>query len=240
MKNLHYFKNIIINILIGSLIIAALIAVVAVLVGDFNEIVGRSIGTIVSVFLHSLIIFVFIKKFETKNSNKYLKIFINTFFLFIIISFFTSIFGIWKILSITTVFNIYRYFSIIVFSIIHFYILSIALNKKKYIDNIIYSNYFFIIFVAILLFPILVPINSLELANIYYRILGAAGIINGTLSILTFIFYKLYVRQNPDLINNEKVEEKTKFKIGIFGWIVIIYLLFQLASYIFRSLFLYF
>ena len=86
------------------------------------------------------------------------------------------------------------------FSSLHANLLSKAVDKENYLDMIIYLNYVFIGIVALMFFPIIYMENTLS--ELYYRFLGAAGIIDGTLSILTIIFYKLYKHKHAHTEEN--------------------------------------
>jgi len=73
---------------------------------------------------------------------------------------------------------------------------------------------------------------SKVLDEIFFRILGATGIIDGTLSVLTIIFYKLYTHKHPEIQNalaaGMKTGKKQKKGLSVWVWILIIYLLIQI------------
>ena len=81
---------------------------------------------------------------------------------------------------------------------------------------IVYVNYAFIVVVAFLLQPIIFIDNaSRVIADVYFRILGATAIIDGTLSVLLIIFYKLYMnklQKNKENLENTKTKEKSSLK----------------------------
>ncbi len=186
--------------LIGSLIIAALVAVVTVLIGHFNEITARVFMTLFMAVFHSLISLLFIWDDSRRNTFSKLVFFVNTVFLLIVLSFINSLFGIWKIIPAETVWNVYQTFFIIAFAALHADILSKALRKEKYMDAIIVANYCFIVLVVLMLQLIIFIHNPyVFLGEMYYRFLAAVAIIDGTLSILTIIFYKLYMHNHPKI-----------------------------------------
>lgn len=66
-------------------------------------------------------------------------------------------------------------------------------------DMIVYVNYVFMIIVVGMLLPVISIDNASKvLGEMFFRILGAVGIIDGTLSVLTIIFYKLYMHKHPE------------------------------------------
>lgn len=203
------FKKFFLFNMIGSLVIAALVAVVSILIGDFGEIAMKALLTLMMVIIHSLVALTFIWDDEKQNTFENLSFFIGTFFILIVISFVVSIFGVWDIISGKVLWNIYQLFFVIAFSALHGNFLSKAMNKENYIDMIVYTNYLFLLLVAIMLQPIIFIDNSTRvLGSIFFRILGASAIINGTLSIITIIFYKLYLHKHPEV---GRAVSKTEF-----------------------------
>ena len=226
------FKKFFIFTFIGSLIVAALVAVITVLIGEFNEITTRVFATLFMVVGHSLISLAFIWDDSRHNTFNKLAFFVNTVFILIILSFITSLFGIWKIVPGETIWDLYQTYFLIGFASLHGDILSKALRKEKYMDIIIYANYLFIFIVVLMFLPIIYITDSTTvLSEMYFRFLAAAGIIDGTLSILTIIFYKLYMHKHPEI---EIPVHKRGLSVWI--WILIIYLFFQIIGPIFLLL----
>lgn len=231
------FKKFFLFNLIGSLIICAIVAVITVLMGSFNEITGRVLLTLFMVVVHSLVCLSFIWDDERQNTFEKLAFFANVLFFLIVVSFITSILGIWKIIPGEIVWHLYQTYFVIGFASLHGDILSKALDKESYIDLIVYLNYVFMAVVVLMLQPVIYLDNSTRvLGEFFFRVLGAIAIIDGTLSILTIIFYKLYINKHPK-INNPlegnlyaKTELKTSKKgLSIWVWLLIIYLVIQVV-----------
>ena len=230
------FKKFFLFNLIGSLIITALIAVITVLIGTFTEITGRVLLTLLMVVIHSLISLAFIWDDKQQDTFGRLAFFINVIFIIIVVSFITSIFGIWKIIPEEIVWDLYQTYFVIGFAALHGDILSKALHKEAYLDKIIYVNYIFMILVVLMLQPIIFMNNAAKvLGEIFFRILAAMGIIDGTLSILTIIFYKMYIHKHPKAENPlqgnfpGQTKQKAKKGLSIWVWILIVYLIVQIA-----------
>ena len=220
------FKKFFIWTSIGSLVVAALVAVATVLMGQFNEITARVFLTLFMVVVHSLVSLAFIWDDSQRDTFNKLAFFINTVFVLIVLSFITSIFGVWKIISSDNIWHFYQTFFLIGFAALHANILSKASKKEKYIDAVINANYIFIISVVCIFIPIIFTTDALNvLGEMYFRFLAALGIIDGTLSILTIIFYKLYMHKHPEI----KVSDYQD-GITIWVWILVIYLLFQVVG----------
>jgi len=236
MINFAQFKRFFISCLIGSLVAAALVAVVVVLIGQSNEITTRVFVTLFMVVLHSLISLLFIWDDSRRNTFSKLSFFINTIFVLIVMSFIASLFGIWKIVSADNVFNLYLTFFLIGFASLHADMLLKAMGKEKYMDKIIYANYIFIAAVVLLYLPIIFIKNAeTALPDIYFRFLAATGIIDGTLSILTIIFYKLYMHKHPkaeDIFQAGvpvKGGQIPRRGLSVWFWILIAFLVFTIG-----------
>lgn len=244
MVNLTEFKKFFLFNLIGALIISALVAVVTVIIGKFNDITWKVLFTLLMVAVHSLVCLSFIWEDKKHDTFERLSFFTNVLFLLVVLSFITSIFGIWDILITGgTVWNLYQTYFVVGFAALHSDILSKALEKEGYLDMIIYVNYLFIFIVVSMLQPIIYLNNAHQaLGDLYYRILAAAGIIDGTLGILTIIFYKLYMHKHPrveNVLGSQQVGEKPEKKgLSIWVWILIAFLviliIFPLISLLFR------
>ncbi len=228
MINFAEFKKFFLFNLIGSLVISALVAIVTVLIGDFNEITGRVLLTLLMVIVHSLVSLIFIWDNDRQNTFERLAFFINVLFVLIVISFLTTIFGIWEIIPDETIWQLYQTYFVIGFASLHGDILSKALKREKYMDMIIYVNYVFMAIVVLMLQPVIYIDNATTvLGEMFFRILGAVGIVDGTLSILTIIFHKLYMHKHPRVDN--QLSPLKKKGLSIWVWILIIYLLFQIV-----------
>lgn len=82
--------------LITSLIICALVAVISVLVGEFTDTLARVLFTLGMIVVHSLVALLFVWDNEKQGTFSNFRFFINTIFILIILSFITSIFGIYS------------------------------------------------------------------------------------------------------------------------------------------------
>lgn len=233
MINFAEFKKFFLFNLIGSLIVAALVAVITVLSKTFNEVTLRVFFTLAMVVVHSLVSLSFIWDDKRQNTFERLSFFINILFIIIVLSFFTSILGIWEIIPGSIIAKMYMTYFVLLFAALHGDILSKALNKETYLDLIVYLNYVFMAFVVIMLQIIIYTDNALRvLGEFFFRGLGAIAIIDGTLSVLTIIFYKIYMNKHPRVENllQAGTQEQKKKGLSIWVWILIIYLVIQVIS----------
>lgn len=229
-------KKLFLFIIIGGLITAALVAVITILVGGFNEIANKALLTLLMVIIHALFALAFMWDDEKHDRFKELTFFLNIVFSLTLLSLFTSIFGIWEIISKEIVLNLYQTYFVIIFATLHTNILFGILKKEKYMDIIVYANYVFIAIVALMLqWVIYVNDAMTTLGDMFFRIIAAAAVIDFTLTILAVIFYKLYIHKYPE--TNKNINKKTKKSRSIWQKIIIGYLIFQFISILFGILF---
>lgn len=233
--------------LIGSLIIAAIIAVATVLFStEFNEVTLRVFATLAMVTLHSLISLAFIWDDKRQKSAERLAFFTNVLFLIIVVSFVTSLLGIWKVIPGDIVGKLYQTMIIFGFAALHGNILAKALDKEAYLDMIVYINYVFMIAVVIMFQMVIYRTNlGLTLGESFFRLFAALGIIDGTLTILAVIFYKMHMNKHPKEENPlqgvglpGQTTQQTKKGLSIWVWILIAYLILQAINIFSRFLFM--
>jgi len=225
-------KKLCLYILIGSLIASAAVAVIAVLVGELNNVTMRIFSTLLIVMFHTITCLFFIWDDSRRNTFETLPFFVNTVFVLIIASFFTSVFGLWDVVPSDLAGKLYSTYFCIGFASLHCELLSKALGKERYMDAVIFANYF-LIAAVFLMTQVIVYLNNAEavLGSFFYRLLAAGSIIDGTLSILTIVFYKLYMHKHPKENDLTKDNEKTKRKgLSFWLWILLLFLLFQFVA----------
>lgn len=194
------FKKIAINIMIASLICAASIAVIAVLVGSFNDILAKALFTLLIVTLHALVSLGFLESRGKVDSANDLKLFTNTLFILIILSFITAVFGTWDLMSGDWVWKLYATYFIVAFAALHGEMLYKTLGLNRAITNIIYANYVFMVLVIILFLPVVwLGTSDATFPDFYYRLLAAVAIVDATLTILAVILSRLYLQKHPEV-----------------------------------------
>lgn len=177
-------KKLVVNVMIGSLIGAAAIAVAAVLIGEFNDILGKALITLIVVMIHALASLGFLDSKSKKKNPGELVVFTNTIFVLIVLSFVSSIFGIWELISGTVLTKLYATYFITAFAVSHGEILYKVTGLDKKIDKIIYSNFVLMFVVFALLLPVIWASGAADFPDFYYRLLSAAAIIDTTLTVL--------------------------------------------------------
>jgi hypothetical protein len=189
-------KKLSIQIMIGGLLGSAAIAVVAVLAGSFNNTFEKALLTLLLVMFHALISLAFIER-NLKRTTKGFRFFENSVFFIIVLSFFTSIFGVWGLFDGSLVAKLYGTYGVLLFACLHGQMLDEVKGKQSNIDYIANANYVLMSVVLMLIFPIIWSYDF-EFPSVYYRLLAACGIIDATLTILAVILHRMYVQKHPE------------------------------------------
>ena len=194
--NTEKLKKLSVQIMIGGLITAAALAVIAVLLGSFNETFMKALFTLGLVMFHALACLTFIEQ-TTKAPNSNFKFFENVVFFILVLSFFTSIFGVWGVMAGSLVGKLYGTYLVLLFACLHGQMLSQTRGKQTNIDNIVTANYILMGIVILLILP-LIWFKADGFAGFYYRLLAACGIIDATLSILAVMLHRMYIQKHPE------------------------------------------
>lgn len=242
LMNAQQLKKLSIQVMIGSLIGSAALAVIAVLVGSFSDTFGKALFTLLFVMIHALACLGFADQ-AAKPNEKNLRFFENSVFTLIVLSFFTSIFGVWGIIDGEIITKLYGTYGVLFFASLHGQMLSQTTGKQSNIDNIVYANYALMAVVILLLLPV-IWVDSSSFEGFYYRLLAAFGIIDATLTILAVILHRMYLQKHPETrstiflttqldANGNPVQVKAveqKRRMHPLLWILVIYLGFQVVA----------
>lgn len=171
-------------VLTGGLIASALIAMVTLLVGEFNSALGNAFGTILVFVAHSLFILGLI--WSDKNDAIGRKIIPTTILATALANLATSTLGIWGIVSGETSGRAMLFYSLLVGTS---FIVSGALKlrtKHKATNTLLYSTIGSVLAWALLMTPWVFQVVE-RFNPLYYRIAGALTILMVTLFMVSII-----------------------------------------------------
>lgn len=190
-------KRYFLYVLIGGLIASALISIVAVLVGEFNETFSKALATTVIIVIHALIALAFLStKTHESLSSKFI---VNTLFWVVVASLLTAVLGIWGILTGMLVGDLYGvYFSGVITALVISAILT-AHPQDQTTRALMYGSIASIATTFLLIVPYFFADDNYVLPQIYGRITWAFVILSATLTVLAAIFDRLYVFKHPEL-----------------------------------------
>lgn len=224
------YKKYIINVLTTSLVAASLVAVFSVLIGSFNDTSQRILWTLLVVVTHSLLSVIVIS-LDKKNQSR-LELTRNVIFFLIPVSVVCATLGIWSIISSSLVAALYQAITVIILLSFHINFLQLLRKASEFIDRLITSNIVVTTATAALIMPLLFIGNPKDtLGDFYYRLLAAVGIINGTLTVLVLIFFKLFIQKHPKSRKQIRLFAN-KNKISVWVWILIVFLAIQVVPYL--------
>lgn len=227
-------KKYFLYIMVAGLILSALISIIAVLFGEFNEFIQRSLLTTVMIVVHSLIALAFVSA-SVEKSNRADEVIVDTIFGIIVASFVTSILSIWDILNGPIVSDLYLlYIYAAIAAVMCRALLQVNRDDSK-IRLLADASIGATIFLFLLLMPSIFVNDAAVLPDIYYRGLGAAAILLGTMSVLTAILYKLYLNKHPELqaLNHPKQQSSSVLKVVVIILLILLLLPFFLWLLIF-------
>lgn len=199
MASFANLKNTFLKILIGCLVAAAALAVAVVLAGHFNSLLQKALFTIVLVALHALISFGFILNNERQATFDSLPFFSDVAFIIIVLSFITSLLGVWSVLPAAWLAKLYALYFVLGFAALHGEVLSKTRSDRQ-ITTLVGINYLFMAAVVALLVPVILSGLSANLGSLYYRLLAALGIIDATMTMVVVILYKIYLSKHPEQV----------------------------------------
>ncbi len=226
MKNIARYKKYIINTLIASLIAAALVAVVSVIIGSFNNTTEKIIWILVSVVGHALLNIALIERAE--NSEGRFSFFKNVLYGLIPVSLVTSILGISTAITSGLTGSLYNLYIVIILASLHSNALYLFKGATRLINNLVRSNITATCLTGLLMLPhIFMEDPKQDLSDYYYRILAAVAIIDSTLTVLILIFYKLYAQHNSKAKDILQLFTKREGKTKVWVWVIIVLLALQ-------------
>lgn len=197
-KKIGTLKTGILYVLIGGLVVAALISIVAILIGEFNEVIRKALGTTLLVMSHCLLILLIVM--ADRNNLIGRSLILTTVLGTIFANIFTSIFGIWDIWED----SMSEHF-------LAFYVLLIGMAfvvtgiRKLWLKTKAVSITTTVSIAAAGLFTVVVTPwifadNPELLDDFYYRLVGATTVLLATSFTLLAILNRIAVSRNPKLV----------------------------------------
>lgn len=208
--SLYQLRKYFVYILVGGLIVSALIAIIAVLVGEMTDIISKATSTVFIVILHSLIALGFISVTSSGRPNTGSSIIVNTLFTITVLSLITSLLAVWDIVTDRAlIVNQYKvYFTAVLTSIMIYGLLrSTEKDKSTVISRNVAIGSTLALFALSL--PALYEMNNLP--DIYYRVLVATGIVVSVSIVITIIFHWYFMSKNPQAKSTNEEAEQAGF-----------------------------
>jgi hypothetical protein len=201
---LQLIKKIFFLTLIVCVGAAALVSVVAILIGNLNSSVWKTIGVIISMAVHVMFILGYttaLFRQEDKTGKSSLTITNVALFSLLIASFIITILTIWDIISGDMSLRSYGAMFVVLIASIHSDVLYSLRNISKALNAVIALNFGFIVLVAGMLVMAIIGAGEgwalLSRDAFFWRLLGAAGVVDASLTVISAIMLKMWQQTQP-------------------------------------------
>lgn len=215
------YKKYFLFVLVGGLVLSCIIAVVAVLVGEFNEVTWRALLTAGSIVFHALIALMFYSMPGGVVQRKINEVYINIILAIVVASFATTVLSLWEILTAGIAGDLYAiYFYTFVFSTLIRMILR-ATRDSTATRVLADTSTGMSVLLYLMLLPPLFTDYPNTLPEFYYRAMSAVAIILGTTSVLSAVFNRLYISKHPTITVQDSSHSKSHLTLIIVTVLVI-------------------
>ena len=206
-SRLHFIKRMFFVTLIACVGAAALVSVVGILLGDFNSTVWKTIGVIASMGIHVFLILGYTSALfrqEGRTGKSPLSITNVALFSLLIASFIITMLSIWDVISGDMAARSYGAMLIVLVASIHSDVLYNIRKITKALDVVISFNFLFIVLVAAMLVTAIIGAGEgwglLAKDSFFWRLLGAAGVVDASLTVISAIMLKMWQQTHPELL----------------------------------------
>ncbi|QQS18785.1 hypothetical protein IPL68_01810 [Candidatus Saccharibacteria bacterium] len=206
-ENTQNLRSLLLKIMLGCVIAAAGVAVVAVLAGSMGDAGWRAVWTVFSAMIHTALLFGIVSTTATNNPLlvRSTNMVINTSMVVAMLSFFTSVMGIWGVMDGGLAARLYATYIVSLFLVLHGKSLMDIQVQFEKVRSYVRVNYLFMVIVACLILGVVyAPDGSSILSGFYGRLLAASAIVDVTLSIVVIGMYRLYIQKHPELEEKQK------------------------------------
>ena len=193
-------------ILIGGLVVSALISVVAILIGEFNEIVVKALLTTVIFVTHSLLILALVLADKHGSIGK--SILSTTIFIAIFANMITATLGTWEVWKDSLSGQSLSFYAVTIgAAFIATGVLKLRNSAHKATSIATYVTIGLVVAFVIALIPWLFTTDLRTLGDLYYRIIGAISILFATAFSLAVIFNRIAASQHK--VHTKKAQPAT-------------------------------
>lgn len=215
------YRKYFLYVLIGGVVASALISVVAILIGEFDDTITRALWTTLLTMAHAAVVLALMSATTSRRRDVGDELMVNVLYGIAIASYFTSVLSVWRVISGEVTGDFYQlYFNtfitvLVLQGVLKIRIVSVAASRLKQA----------LIGTIALLWAYLIPSvfdNSTPkvLPSIYYRGVAALVVVLGTIAVLMTIFHRLYLTHHPELKAAAPMK-KPRISVGILLLIIV-------------------
>lgn len=196
-SSLPSVKSMVLYVLIGGLIISAIISVVAILVGEFNDVVVKALLTTFVFVTHSLLILALVAADKDSRIGKsIMPTAITTVVVANLITWILGIWSLWKAEYSLRALGLYITFLGICFLLAGIQKMRIAHQPTRYATLVASS---FSIALGVVLLPWILGMADTGEVSFYFRLVSAVGILTVTSLAIMLILNRIAVAHKPEL-----------------------------------------
>ena len=186
---------------LGCLIAAASVAVIAILAGGMEDIAWRAIGTIFIAVVHIFLLFLVLPANRPGVSpSRSVNMVINALTVIVVASFFVSVANTWGMIDYSLAGKLYGTFIVSFFSLLHAKGLMDIEDINPSVRSVVKANYAFVTLVAALIIGLIYKEDNSLLSGFYGRRIAASLVVDVTLSIIVTVMHRLYLQKHPEFI----------------------------------------
>jgi len=186
-------------VLIGGLVLSALISVVSILIGEFNDTASKALLTTLTVVTHSLLVIAIVS--ADKNNRLGKDIISTTIMATVIANMFTATLGTWDLWASDASWKAFLVYMLVIgVAFIVTACLKLRLPAHTATNYLVYATVGLVILMAILLLPWIIASDAVWVNSFYYRLIGAASILAATTFSVLVIINRIAISQNPQLV----------------------------------------
>lgn len=183
-------------ILIGSLAASALVAITGLIIGEFNEVIQKSLLTIFTIFMHSLLVLAIV---IADKHNQIGKAILPTVIAGLALaSLASSTLGTWEVISSELAWRLVGlYFFIIAAAFIVVGVLKLYVNQRV-VKGLVLSSVALTTLLTIAIIPWALDLFG-DLNSLYFRIVAAIAILGVTVTLIAVIWRTIAIAHAPEL-----------------------------------------
>lgn len=189
-------------VVIGGLVVSALISVVAILIGEFNSVIQKALFTTFLLVLHGCIALLIVLADKRNQIGK--SLIATTILGVVIANMVTSALGVWDILPGDMSSRLVGVYALLVGTA---FIIAGMLRLRlppQATTMLAYVSCGLMALLALGLIPWILFHDSPFLSDLYYRAIGAVGILTVTGLLITCIVNRITVAQHPELVAHQQ------------------------------------
>ncbi len=223
--------------LIGGLVISAIISVVAILIGEFNDVVQKALATTFVIVLHSLLVLAIVSADKYNQLGK--SLLSTTILATVVASIVTSTLGIWHLWADDASWKAFFIYLLVIGSAFIAAGIWKLRTAHKPTLALVYTSAGLLGLFTVALIPWIV-LDATALTDLYFRVVAALTILGATALVVTVIVRRIAIAQDHNLLQTRpKAERISGGMLAVLitvGTFVAFAWMFGFAAFVFQSL----